>query len=63
MSRPTFEIDGARFATLPECFDEVDCVLMSHASWGRNLDAFNDILRGGLGTPAGGFERRAEHAL
>ena len=23
--------------------------------WGRNLDAFNDILRGGFGTPEVGF--------
>ena len=28
------------------------------AEWGRNLDAFNDILRGGFGTPAGGFRLR-----
>ncbi|MBT9471799.1 MAG: barstar family protein [Pseudomonadota bacterium] len=25
------------------------------AYWGRNLDAFNDILRGGFGTPEEGF--------
>ena len=26
--------------------------------WGRNLDAFNDVLRGGFGTPDGGFVLR-----
>src|SRR5262245_39633780 len=30
-------------------------VLIPGAAWGRNLDAFNDILRGGFGTPEGGF--------
>lgn len=26
--------------------------------WGRNLDAFNDVLRGGFGTPDDGFTIR-----
>lgn len=30
-------------------------VVIPGAAWGRNLDAFNDILRGGFGTPEGGF--------
>ena len=29
-----------------------------NADWGHNLDAFNDILRGGFGTPDGGFVLR-----
>jgi len=29
--------------------------LIPEAKWGHNLDAFNDILRGGFGTPEGGF--------
>jgi RNAse (barnase) inhibitor barstar len=55
--RPTmmYEIDGARFAALEEFYDEVSRVLIPGAYWGRNLDAFNDILRGGFGTPEGGF--------
>ena len=53
---PRLEIDGSRFATLEGFFDEVSHVLISSgASWGRNLDAFNDILRGGWGTPERGF--------
>ena len=32
--------------------------LIPGASWGRNLDAFNDILRGGFGTPDEGFTLR-----
>ena len=29
--------------------------MIPDAQWGRNLDAFNDILRGGFGTPDDGF--------
>ena len=29
--------------------------LIPNAEWGHNLDAFNDILRGGFGIPEGGF--------
>lgn len=61
MSDAVFEIDGARFSTLEEFYDEVDRVLIPHAAWGRNLDALNDILRGGFGTPEGGFEIRWKH--
>jgi RNAse (barnase) inhibitor barstar len=53
--KPTFEIDGLRFSTLEQFFDEVSRNLIPGADWGRNLDAFNDILRGGFGTPEGGF--------
>ena len=50
-----YEIDGARFTTLEEFYDEVSRVLIPGGYWGHNLDAFNDILRGGFGTPDGGF--------
>ena len=33
-------------------------MLIPGAEWGRNLDAFNDVLRGGFGTPPGGFTLR-----
>lgn len=60
----TYEIDGARFGTLDEFFDEVSSVIIPGETWGRNLDAFNDVLRGGFGTPAGGFTIRwRNHAL
>jgi RNAse (barnase) inhibitor barstar len=59
-----YEIDGTRFHTLEEFFDEVSTVLIPGAEWGRNLDAFNDILRGGFGTLDGGFTIRwRNHAL
>jgi len=52
---PRLEIDGSRFEDLEGFYDEVSRTLIPNAGWGRNLDAFNDILRGGFGTPDGGF--------
>jgi RNAse (barnase) inhibitor barstar len=54
-SKRVYEIDGARFSTLEGFFDEISRVLVPRVPWGRNLDAFNDILRGGFGTPEDGF--------
>ena len=53
----TYEIDGERFSTLEEFFAEIDRV-MQLGGWGHNLDAFNDVLRGGFGTPEEGFTIR-----
>ncbi|MGC3991765.1 MAG: barstar family protein [Chthoniobacteraceae bacterium] len=53
-----FIIDGARFHTLEEFYEIVSSTMIPGARWGRNLDAFNDILRGGFGTPDGGFTIR-----
>jgi RNAse (barnase) inhibitor barstar len=53
-----FVIDGSRFSTLEGFYEEIDRVLIRGANWGRNLDAFNDILRGGFGTPDEGFVLR-----
>jgi len=53
--KPVYEIDGSRFATLEDFYEEISRVLIPGAEWGHNLDAFNDILRGGFGTPEGGF--------
>ena len=58
MRLPEYVIDGARFDSLETFFDEVSHVLIPGSVWGRNLDAFNDILRGGFGTPEGGFTLR-----
>ncbi len=55
---PEFTIDGARTVTLEAFYDEVSRVLTPDLSWGRNLDAFNDVLRGGFGTPQEGFTFR-----
>src|ERR1700681_3714514 len=50
-----YEIDGSRFPTLEEFFEEVSWVLVPGEPWGHDLDAFNDILRGGFGTPPDGL--------
>jgi RNAse (barnase) inhibitor barstar len=56
--KQVYEIDGAVFSSLEGFFDEVSRKLIPDAIWGKNLDAFNDILRGGFGTPEDGFGLR-----
>ena len=53
-----YEIDGANFSTLDEFYDEITRVVIPDMYWGRNLDAFDDILSGGFGTPEEGFTLR-----
>lgn len=55
VTKPAYEIDGNDFSTLEEFYEIFSLVLIPGAYWGRNLDAFNDIMRGGFGTPDGGF--------
>ena len=54
----TYEIDGTRFSTLEGFFAEISRVLIPGSDWGHNLNAFDDILRGGFGTPEEGFTIR-----
>lgn len=44
-------IDGNKFSNLEEFYDEVEAKLTKGLDWkiGRNLDAYNDVLRGGFG--------------
>lgn len=43
--------DGNKFADLESFYNEIDNVLTKNLDWqtGHNLNAFNDILRGGFG--------------
>lgn len=50
-----YVLDGSKVTSLETFFDQVSDTLIPGAYWGRNLDAFNDILRGGFGTPDEGF--------
>ena len=51
-----YEIDGTRFSTLGEFFAEFSRVVIPECDPVlSNLDAFNDVLRGGFGTPDEGF--------
>jgi hypothetical protein len=54
---PEFVLDGASFDDFPGFFAAITHTL-GITAWRRNLDAFNDILRGGFGTPEGGFTLR-----
>lgn len=53
--KKVYEISGDEFDTLEEFYEHISQVLIPRSQWGKNLDAFNDILRGGFGTPEEGF--------
>jgi hypothetical protein len=54
-TKKLYVVDGTRFETLAEAADEFTRVLGLTMPWQGNLDAFNDFLRGGFGTPDDGF--------
>jgi RNAse (barnase) inhibitor barstar len=65
MAKVLYEIDGRDFATLDEFYNVIGRVLIipgGATTWGHNLDALNDILRGGFGTPDDGFVIRWVHS-
>jgi RNAse (barnase) inhibitor barstar len=51
-SLPVLIIDGSKFSDF-DGFAREFTKLLCHYTWGGNLDAFNDILKGGFGTPEG----------
>lgn len=59
--KPVLVIDGSRCTTFAG-FAEEFSKLLTNYTWRGNLDAFNDILRGGFGTPEGGFILRWERS-
>jgi hypothetical protein len=58
---PILIIDGSRFDDLPG-FSREFSALLDDYTWTDSLDAFNDILRGGFGTPESGFVLRWLHS-
>jgi RNAse (barnase) inhibitor barstar len=58
---PVLVVDGADFDDLAGFAREFSR-LLCHYEWTGNLDAFNDVLRGGMGTPDGGFVLRWLHS-
>lgn len=54
---PVLTVDGSRVADFAGFTREFSTLLTDHV-WHGNLDAFNDILRGGFGTPEEGFVLR-----
>ena len=55
MSKKIYKIDGNNFSSLDGFYKEISETLIPSFDWGKNLDAFNDILYGGFGTPDEGF--------
>jgi RNAse (barnase) inhibitor barstar len=55
--RPVLVIDGADFSDFDGFAREFSKLLCDY-TWRGNLDAFNDILRGGFGTPDDGWVLR-----
>jgi RNAse (barnase) inhibitor barstar len=51
---PVLVIDGANFSDFDDFTREFSRLLDNH-TWRGNLDAFNDVLRGGFGTPENGW--------
>ncbi len=51
MTKQTITINGNNFSGLETFYDEIDYVFTKDLNWetGHNLDAFNDLLRGGFG--------------
>ena len=47
----TFILDGNNFADIESFYNEIDKLLTKNLKWktGHNLNAFNDLLRGGFG--------------
>jgi hypothetical protein len=56
--KPMLVIDGDRSDDFEGFAREVGAQLLGGEQFNGNLDAFNDILRGGFGTPPGGFGLR-----
>jgi RNAse (barnase) inhibitor barstar len=56
-----YELDGTAFSSLEELAAHFSKRVLVDYSWNGNLDAFNDILSGGFGTPEEGFVLRFVH--
>ncbi len=62
IGKQVYVIDGTQFSSLEEFARYFSKVALSDYQWNGNLDAFNDILRGGFGTPEEGFILRWENS-
>lgn len=53
--KPLYEIDGENFSDLEGFYKEFNEKVFNNETVVHNLDALNDVLRGGFGTPEEGF--------
>jgi RNAse (barnase) inhibitor barstar len=54
-NKQIYILDGSKFSSFQEFAQHFSETVLNDYQWQGNLDAFNDILRGGFGTPEGGF--------
>ena len=52
----SYEINGEEIDSLSGFYDYIGNLLLPGEFWGKNLDALNDILRGGFNLPKSPFE-------
>jgi len=50
-----YELDGREAKSLEQFLDMFSTVVLTDHQLSRNLNAFNDVLRGGFGSPENGF--------
>ena len=62
MDKRVYLIDGAQFSSFEEFVDYFSETVLTDWRWNGNFDAFNDILRGGFGTPENGFILRWQNS-
>lgn len=62
MTKTIYTIDGTKFSTLQGFAEHLSSILLENYRWDGNLDAFNDLLRGGFGTPTDGFIIQWKHS-
>ena len=62
MSKRVYVIDGAKFSSFEEFARYFSEVFLENYQWHGDLNAFNDVLRGGFGTPLGGYIIRWENS-
>jgi len=55
MSEVIYTIDGNDFENLTELSQVFSKTVLQNHTWHGNFNALNDLLRGGFGTPEGGF--------
>ncbi|MGB8861936.1 MAG: barstar family protein [Ilumatobacteraceae bacterium] len=59
---PVIDIDGDVIYDRDDFYEQVSERLIPGTEWGTNLDAFNDLLSGGMGTPDGDYVIRWHHS-
>ena len=63
MVKQIYILDGANFLSFQEFTQYFSDVVFKESRWCGNLDALNDMLRGGFGTPENGFILRWENSV